>query len=105
MNEAGYGIKENTISSDGKIEVGKINNEKSHSFFNGDVTISLVAISFEGSPLRYRVLANVSSPNGEAIKIEKGDIGNVLKYKGKNTYQITLIKVDTFSATFQVIQE
>ena len=85
-----------------KVEERSISAENSYSFFGGDVTISLVAIAFEGDPLRHRVLANISSPNGQAAKFDRQDIGTVLTYKTKCTYKITILDAGTFSANFQV---
>ena len=93
----------NEISnSNNQVEKGSIGRESSYSFFNGDVIISLIAIAFEGDPLRHKVLASVSSPNGQVVKIDKQDIGTVITYKTKNTYSITILSAETFSATFQV---
>lgn len=87
-----------------QIEVFSINTEFSKSFFNGDLIISLIATPFEGDPLRHKVLANISSPSGKVVKIEKEDIGNVITYTGKNTYKITILEAETFSAKFQVLK-
>ncbi|MBK8112872.1 MAG: hypothetical protein IPK46_22525 [Saprospiraceae bacterium] len=81
-----------------------ISSETSYSFFSGDLTISLVGIAFEGDPLLHRVVANVSSPNGQVVKIDRLDIGNVITYKSKNTYKIIILSAETFSATFQVVK-
>lgn len=87
------------------IETKTINTEKSYSFFSGELTISLIATPFEGDPLRHKVLANIASPKGKVILIDKEDIGTVINYTGKNNFEITILEVETFSATFQVRKE
>jgi len=111
LNEDNKTIKTNnptsspieTIKKNGeKIETVTINTEKSHSFFGGELTISLVATPFEGSPLRHKVIANISSPSGSVVKISNKDIGTVISYNGKTKFKITILEAETFSATFQV---
>lgn len=91
-----------TLKLVSSVEEKSILVETSDSFFNGDVTISLIAIAFEGDPLRHKVLANISSTNGQVIKVDKQDIGSVVIYKTKNLYKITILSAETFSASFQV---
>jgi hypothetical protein len=86
-------------SKDQKVEIKTINTEKSEKFFGGNIIISLIATPFGGDPLRHKVLANISSPNGKVIKIESLDIGNVINYSGN---EITILSAETFSASFQV---
>lgn len=83
-------------------EERSISTETSYSFFNGDLTISLVGLAFEGDPLRHRIVANISSPHGEVVKIDRKDIGNVITYKAKSIYKITILGAETFSAKFRV---
>jgi hypothetical protein len=93
-----------TEKSTNNVEEKYISAENSYSFFGGDVIISLIALAFEGDPLRHRVLANVSSPNGQVVKIDRQDIGTTLTYKAKSTYKITILYAGTFSASFRVVK-
>ena len=94
-----------TLSKPGKTEIQTIDTEKSYTFFGGDLTISLIAVPFGGNPLRYTVVANISSPTGKVTKIDNQDIGSVFNYSGKKNYKITILEVETFSATFKVSSE
>ena len=94
-----------TLSKPSKTEIKTIDTEKSYPFFGGDLTISLIAVPFGGNPLRYTVVANISSSTGNVTKIDNQDIGTVFNHSGKKNYTITILEVETFSATFQVSSE
>jgi ribosomal protein L29 len=97
-----------TIQSPSSITVEETQQEitveegKTVSLFSGDILISLVQTSFEGSPLSQKVFATVGSPNYPNLKIERQDVGYSVTYKGKAKYEIRIIAADTFSAKFLV---
>lgn len=70
--------------------------------FNGDLSISLIAISFEGDPLRHKVIATVGSPGYPNLEIERKDVGYVTTYNGSGTFEIRITRITTFSAEFMV---
>ncbi len=80
-----------------EIEVGK-----SYGFLGGELIISLIATPFEDNPLRHKVIANISSPKGRVLSIDRKDIGSVFLYKNIKEFEIHILESGTFSATFQV---
>lgn len=88
-------------TSDGNLSI-TIDVQTSESFFNNDLTISLVAIPFEGDPERHMVVANVTGNDGSVLELKNKDVGTTFEF-GKNTkYQITITEIATFSATFSI---
>lgn len=77
---------------------------KTASLFGGDILISLVQTSFEGTPLSQKVFATIGSPNYSNLKIERQDVGYSVIYKGRAKYEIRITGADTFSAKFLVIK-
>lgn len=67
--------------------------------FNGKLIVSLVGTSYEGNPLRYKVIATVGSPGKDNKSLEKVDVGFAVLFQG---YEVRVIASDTFSATFLV---
>lgn len=88
-----------------KNEIASVDAGKSRTFFNGDLTISLVASNFGGDPLRYRVLANISSPSGKVVKIVNEDPGFMISYNNGIKFNITILEVEGYSAKFQVSRD
>ena len=80
-------------------EIVQLTAQNSASVFDGKVIISLIGLSFEGSPFRHKVTATIGAPGKENIAVSKADVGSVFKFDG---YEIRISSVDTFSATFVV---
>lgn len=71
-------------------------------FFDGELSISLVAIPFQGEPERHMVSANITGADGSALELKDEDVGTSVEF-GKNAhYLITITEIETFSATFTV---
>jgi spore germination protein YaaH len=90
--------------SQDQVEVS-VNTGKSVSFFGGDLVISLIQNSFEGDPLRHKIIATIGSPGFQNIKINRQDIGYMTTYNGKGNYEIRIMEADTFSAKFMIIRK
>jgi len=71
----------------------------SHPFAQGKVTVSVIAIPFEGTPLRHRVIAMVTVIGEKQQQFEHADVGAAVKVDGFNI-QITAVAYD--GATFNV---
>lgn len=82
----------------------KIEVQGTESFFNNEVSISLVAIPFQGDPERHMVVANVISSDGSALEIKDKDVGASVEFGKTKKYRITITEIETFSATFMVTQ-
>ena len=76
----------------------------SATIFGGDVVISVVGISFEGSPLRYRVSASVGSAGHKNVEVSKQDVGYAVAFSGQHSYEIRLMATDGLNAEFMVTQ-
>jgi hypothetical protein len=76
--------------------------QSTETFFDGDVSISLVAIPFEGDPERHMVLANVTGADGSSAEIKDQDAGYSFDFGKQTKYLITITEVETFSATFTI---
>jgi hypothetical protein len=88
-------------TTDGNIS-RTIDLQKTESFFNDDLTISLVAIPFEGDPQRHMVVANITSEDGSVLELKNKDVGTSFEFGKKTKYQITITEIETFSATFAI---
>jgi len=75
---------------------------RSEGVFGGEVTISLVRTSYEGSPPRDKVLAIVSVDGYPPLTIDREDVGYVVVYEAQQRYQIRIVTAATSSAEFQV---
>lgn len=73
--------------------------QSSVSLFGGQVVVSLVGISFEGDPLRHKVIATIGAPGKVNRTLDKVDVGFATVFEG---YEVRLVASDTFSATFVV---
>jgi hypothetical protein len=80
-------------------ERSKIDNKSTNSFFDGKIFVSLVGISYEGDPIRHKVVATIGAPGKPSVTLDKVDVGSVTFFEG---YEIRLVASDTFTATFVV---
>lgn len=103
-DEPGFEMRDSIAQADtvdGNIS-RTIDLQRTESFFNGDLSISLVAIPFEGDPERHMVVANITGSDGSVLELKNKDVGTSFEF-GKNTkYQITITEIETFSATFAI---
>lgn len=86
-----------TGSEDKRIEAGS-----TQTFFGEDLSISVVGMSFEGNPLRDKVTAILGSPGLPNQNLDRQDVGYVVRYKGRGTFEIRIVAADTFGAEFRV---
>ncbi len=76
-----------------------LNTQSTASLFDGKVFVSLVGISFEGSPLRHKVMAALGSPGKQNMILDKVDVGYVATFEG---YEVRVTASDTFTASFTI---
>lgn len=81
-------------------EILSIYQDDTKTALEGQVSVSLIGISFEGNPLHHRASFRVRTPAGSGT-YERRDVGQIVTFPG---YEIRLIKVDTFHAEFEVLQ-
>lgn len=74
-----------------------LNAQNSAELFDGNLVISLIALSYEGNPLRHKVIASIGAPGKPNIELDRVDVGYSVDYEG---YQIRVVASDTFTATF-----
>gem|GEM_PF-6267733 len=101
-NKALVENKDEITDSIANTKTVSIKEGNSEPVFGGEVTISVIGISFEGEPLRHKVTAAIGCGNQKIINISKKDIGSVTTCKVKAVYTIRLISADTFYAGFRV---
>jgi hypothetical protein len=75
---------------------------ESASVFDGALTISVVAIVFEGNPYRYKVVATVGGPGIENVSIDHADVGYVASVKSKDSFEVRVVSISSSVATFSV---
>lgn len=80
------------------VEVVSIGRGETEILFDGELFISLVAISFEGSPLRHRVDARVGRLGVDSKAFEKLDVGEVVEFEH---FEVRILSVGTLTITFQ----
>jgi|GEM_PF-1723257 len=80
----------------------KIEVQNTEDFFDDEVSISLVAIPFEGDPERHMVVANVIGSDGSTLELKNKDVGSTVEFGKTNKYRISITEIETFSATFVV---
>lgn len=95
---------DSSIQNKRTFESISLGTENTGYLFNREIFISLVATTFEGDPLRHKVIATVGSPGYETIKIDRKDVGYVVRYKANDIYEILVTEANTFSAEFQVLK-
>ncbi len=96
---SGSGTPSSKPSARAETERVQIQTQTSASLFDGKVILSLTGISFEGEPLRNKVLATIGTPGKENRDLDKVDVGFAVVYED---YEVRVIASDTFSATFLV---
>lgn len=89
-------------STEKQVQEVSIGRGTTASLFGGSLIISLITTSFEGSPLRYKVLATIGSPGYPNKQINLEDVGYITTYQGKDKFDIRITASDTFSANFFV---
>jgi len=67
--------------------------------FSDELTVSLVGISYEGDPLRYKVVAVIGAKDGQTKTIDKVDVGYTVEI---GDFVVKVITTDIFSAQFLV---
>lgn len=90
------------VSAQDNIEDKTIGAGSTQTFFGGSVSISVLGISFEGDPLRNKVTAVVGSPGLPNQKVDRQDVGYVMRFKARDTYEIRVVRAQTFDAEFRV---
>jgi hypothetical protein len=76
-----------------------LSSENTAQLFDGQLFLTLQAISFEGNPLRHRVFATVGTPGKPNKDIVGVDSGFAMVYEG---FEIRVTETDTFNAKFLV---
>lgn len=76
--------------------------QSTENFFDGELSISLVAIPFQGDPERYMVSANITGSDGSVLELKDEDVGTSVEFGKKERYLITITEIETFSATFTI---
>ena len=71
---------------------------QSADLFDGQLSISLVGVKFEGDPLRHRVIAIFGSPGKERKTVDTVDVGFSTQYNG---FEIVVVSAGTMTATFR----
>lgn len=79
-----------------------VHEEQTGSTFNDDISIGVNGISFGGTPLHHTVNATIRSPGFKSLKVTDFEVNTNVTYKGRATYEISLIEVNTYSAKFEV---
>ncbi len=92
-------LAQTTVSNQQTVTVHSGNTEK---VFGGELFISLVGTSFEGTPLRDKVVASVSAPGFPSVSIDKQDVGYTTIYSAKAKFEIRITSASTFTADFLV---
>jgi hypothetical protein len=77
-----------------------IGHDSTATAFGGDLFISVHATPFEGTPLRHTVVGTVGSSGVPSIAIDHKPVGYALTIKGAKRYEVRIVQVDTFTATF-----
>ncbi|SEO78435.1 hypothetical protein [Propionispora vibrioides] len=86
-----------------KEEIVMVNRGTTGTLFDGAVRVSVIGISFEGSPLRDKVSAKIDG-FGLSEVIEKADVGTLVTLKkGETAYEVRLHSVSTSNAEFSGI--
>lgn len=67
----------NTSNSEKLTQEVSIGLESTERLFDGSLFISLITTSFEGSPLRHKVLATIGSPGYQNQEIDLKDVGYI----------------------------
>jgi hypothetical protein len=67
--------------------------------FDGEITISLIGTEYEGTPLRYKVIATLGSPGKESKTLSMVDVGFSVGY---GPYEVRVLSSGSSTATFLV---
>jgi len=74
--------------------------EESKSALDGNITIALGAISYEGLPLRHFVSFTVNSPGHKSVRYSRKENGDKIVFRGGGTFEIIIVSIDAVTACF-----
>jgi hypothetical protein len=92
--------KPSTLAVDSTQETANITEGRSKDLFHGALSISVIALSYEGG--RYTVDATIGVPGLPNVPIKHADVGYVTQIRSKDTYEVRVVSLDFASATFAV---